>query len=134
MFLHLTADSAVLVLTLGILLLYLEFNRPGRIVPGTIGLLATLLAVATLSKSGPGAKPILMVLGCLAVLGINLRVKIPPILLGAAVAAFTAGFYELPSAGTYHALITIGCGLLLGAGTTVLTVIARHAHASKRLD
>ena len=134
MLLHLTTDSAVLLLTVGILLLYLEFNRPGRIVPGTIGLLATLLAAAALSKSHPNAGSILMVSGGLALLGLNLRVKIPPILLAIAVLALTAGFYELPSVGPYHALITVGCGLLLGAGTSVLTVIARHAHASKRLD
>jgi membrane-bound serine protease (ClpP class) len=38
-------DLAVMVLVLGALLIYLEFNAPGTIVPGTIGTLLVLLAL-----------------------------------------------------------------------------------------
>ncbi len=49
---HLSPDAALLVLTLGLLLIYVELNRPGWIVSGAVGLLAVLFAVASLARAG----------------------------------------------------------------------------------
>ncbi len=54
---HLSPNVALLVLTLGVLLIYVELNRPGWVVPGAVGLMATLFAVASLARVevNPGA-------------------------------------------------------------------------------
>ena len=46
----LAPDSAILLLTLGLLLIYVELNRPGWIVPGACGLLLALLSVGSLLR------------------------------------------------------------------------------------
>ena len=47
---HLSPDAAIVVLTMGVLLIYVELNRPGWILPGAAGLLATLFAGASLLR------------------------------------------------------------------------------------
>ena len=43
---QLSPDAALGMLTVGILLVYVELNRPGVVVPGAVGLTAVLFAVA----------------------------------------------------------------------------------------
>jgi len=49
------SDSALLVLTMGVLLIYVELNRPGWVVPGAVGLTAALFAMASRGGGGGGA-------------------------------------------------------------------------------
>ena len=102
----LSADQAILLFTLGIALIYVELNRPGWIIPGALGLLATLLALAAMVQNG-----------------IN---------LAAAMLALTLGLARLNP--RIHAAISVPCGLLLGAGTSLLTRIAHRARVNKGLD
>ncbi len=127
-----TPDHALLLLTVGVLLIYLELNRPGWIVPGALGLLATLLALAALGRSGVQPVAAVLCLTAVALLAISLRKPVPFAVTAAATLALTLGLAQLnPS---IHALIAVPSGLLLGVGTSVLTRIARRARVNKGLD
>lgn len=134
MLLHLTPDAALFVFTLGVLLIYLELNRPGSILPGAAGLSFTLLGIAILLKTHPQTGATILLLTAILLFTLDLRVQTPRILPVVATLALVLGFYLLPSAGPFHSLTALFCGLILGSGTSILTGIARRARASKRLD
>ena len=112
-------DAAVLLLTLGLLLVWLELNRPGWILPGALGLLFVLLATAA------------------ALLLLDLLRPTPSAVALAAILALVLGLLRLvvaPAPPRVHLATAIACGLLLGGSTSVLTRIARRARANKALD
>jgi membrane-bound serine protease (ClpP class) len=133
----LSPDIALLLLTGSMLLIYLEFNRPGSIVFGAVGLLGTLLAFAALSHFQ--LNPTAVVLCCTAILLLALDLVRPThTLVGiAATLALILGTLQLisgPGQTHIHTVQAVLCGLILGAGTSVLTRIARRARTNKRLD
>ncbi len=132
MTLSLTPDQAILLLTLGVALIYVELNRPGWILPGAFGLLAILLAGASLLRSG--VEPIAAVLcGSGAVILVcSARKTFPVVALAAATLSLMLGLLRLTP--QVHAAIALSCGLLLGTGTSLLTRIARRARTNKGLD
>jgi membrane-bound ClpP family serine protease len=130
-----TADDAVLLLTAGIGLVYLELNRPGRVVPGALGLLATLLALAVLCRDGSSTEGILLILAGATVLAADLVRPTPILFAIAATAALCVGLRGVTAHGLRSPVswpVSMGCGLLLGAGTSVLTRLARRARVNKR--
>jgi membrane-bound serine protease (ClpP class) len=129
---RITPDQAILLLTAGVLLIYLELNRPGWIIPGALGLLATLLAIATLSQTSSSPVAAVLCISAVALLAVSLRKAAPTLVAAAATLTLTLGFTEL-NPGIHH-LVAVPCGLLLGVGTSVLTHIARRARANKGLD
>lgn len=126
----LTPNHAVLVLTLGILLIYLELNRPGRVIPGAIGLLLTLLAIPSLSCSNLPALLILLA-PSIALIALGLRRAVHSIVFAAATLGLILAFSTLHDV---NWAIAACCGLILGAGTSILTRIAHHARVNKGLD
>ncbi len=64
----LSPNAAVMLLTVGIALIAVELNRPGWILPGTLGVLLALLAAASVLQHRPRAAPALTLIGCMAVL------------------------------------------------------------------
>ncbi len=130
-----TADSAVLLLTAGFGLVYLELNRPGRVIPGALGLLAVLLALAALGHEGVNLEGILLILAGATVLAADLVRPTPILFAIAATAALCVGLRGVTALGISTPVswpVAIGCGLLLGAGTSVLTRLARRARVNKR--
>lgn len=127
-----SADDAVALLTAGVALVYVELNRPGRVVPGALGLLATLLALARLGGQGVRMEGILLLAVGSAVLAADLVRPTPKLLALVATAALCAGLRELPARGPADWPVVLGCGPLLGAGTAVLTRLARRARVNKR--
>jgi membrane-bound ClpP family serine protease len=133
---HLGPDVALLVLTLGLLLIYVELNRPGWIVSGAVGLLAVLFAVASLVRLGLNPAAVVLVGTAVALLGVDLRRKTPVVVSIAATLALVLGFAKLvrgPGMGI-KAGTAVGCGLMLGGCTSILTRIARRARTNKGLD
>ena len=134
----LSPNAAVLILTLGLTLIALELNRPGSILPGAIGLLLTLLAAASLATRHPQRKAVVWIVAFLVLLMLCTRGKRESLVLAAAI---TAGLIFsicglLPAVpgqrvSTWAAVLS---GLILGAGTIVLTGIARRARQNKGLD
>jgi len=134
---HFSPDAAVLCLTLGLLLVYLELNRPGSIVPGAIGLLIVLLAIAGILPLHPQAIGVALLAGAAGLLLLGLVRQTPLLVAVTATFALVFGFLNLLKGGDrphVHALTATGCGLVLGVGTSLLTHLARRARANKGLD
>ena len=136
-FAHLAPDAALAVLTVGLLLIYVEHNRPGWIVPGAVGLIGALFAIASLAKMAlhPGA--IALVCTAIALLVLDLLRRTQWIVALAATLALVLGFGHLvPGARgmRIHPATAVACGLVLGGCTSILTRIARRARANKGLD
>jgi membrane-bound serine protease (ClpP class) len=132
----LSPDAAVLVLTLGIVLIAIELNRPGAILPGALGLLITLLAAARLIQLRPHPVSVALLAAAAVVLLLQLRRSLPLwTAFLATLALIAALLWLLPSDRPHpHPAIAVSCGLLLGAGTSVLTRLARRARLNKGLD
>ncbi|QMV17660.1 hypothetical protein GOB94_02285 [Granulicella sp. 5B5] len=130
--LPLPTDAAVLLLTAGVALVYFELNRPGAIVPGALGLLAGLLGLASLAHHGVRTEGILLLMGAAAVLAADLVRPTPILFAIAATAALCVGLRELPAGSPAGWPVVLGCGLPIGAGTAVLTRLARRARINKR--
>lgn len=132
---HLPPDIALLVLTLGLLLIYVELNRPGWVVSGAVGLLATLFAVASLGRMELNMGAIALVATAVALLVLGLRRRMQGIVAVAATLALVLGFeYLVRGPAGMHTLTAVACGVVLGAGTSILTRIARRARTNKGLD
>jgi membrane-bound serine protease (ClpP class) len=129
-------DVALLVLTAGLLLIYVELNRPGWIVSGAVGLLAVLFAVASLVRLGLNPAAVVLVGTAVALLGVDLRRRTPVVVSIAATLALVLGFAQLvrgPGMGIKMGT-AVGCGVVLGGCTSILTRIARRARTNKGLD
>ena len=135
--LHVSPDAALLLFTLGVALIYIEFNRPGTVFPGAIGLLLALLATAPLLHQQLSAAAILLIVLGAALLAFGLRRATHIFVESAATLCLVFGFHNLvanPPGQRIHAAVAIPCALLLGAGTAHLTRIARRARLNKGLD
>ncbi len=135
--LHVSPSAALLLFTLGIALIYIEFNRPGSILPGSIGLLLALLAVAPLLHQQLSPIAILLLLFGAALLAFGLRRITNVFIESIATLCLLFGFLHLvsnPPDRRIHAIVAIPCALILGPGTAYLTRIARRARLNKGLD
>jgi membrane-bound serine protease (ClpP class) len=131
---ELSPNVAVLVLMLGILLIYVELNRPGWVVPGAVGLTAALFAVASLGRVGVNPGAVVLVGTAVVLLGLGLRRRMPVVVDVAATLALVLGFLYLVRDAGIRPGIAAGCGILVGGSTSILTRIARRARANKGLD
>lgn len=134
---HVSGDAALVLVTLGVLLIYVELNRPGWIVSGSAGLLCVLLGVAALARWELNPAAVGLVAIAIALLLLDLARRLQVTVSLAATLALVLGFAHLvlaPAAGRIHTATAVGCGLTLGAGTSILTRIARRARTNKGLD
>ena len=134
---HLPPDGAIFVFTLGMLLIYIELNRPGWIVTGALGLLAVLFAAASLGRLELSAGAMALLGTAVALLGLDLLRSTPPTVSVAATLALVLGLDHMvagPGALRIHTVTAVVCGVILGAGTSILTRIARRARTNKGLD
>jgi membrane-bound ClpP family serine protease len=122
--------AALCVLTTGLLLIYIELNRPGRVIPGALGLLLVLLGCARLWAAHPHPVALLLVAIAVVLLVIDLVRGTHPAISVAATLALVLGFRELvtPPVGW---IVSILCGVGLAGITAVLTRVARRARANK---
>lgn len=135
-FTTLSPDRALILLTAGVFLIYVELNRPGWILAGALGLLAFLLAIASLLRMELDAAAVALTGTAVALLLLDLRRRTPVIVSVAATLALVLGFDHLVRRGEIrvHAGIAAGCGVLIGVGTSILTRVARRARTNKGLD
>ncbi len=127
-------------LTVGLLLIFLELNRPGRVFAGSLGVLLVLLAAAALTgMSRPAWVPLLL----LCVVGsflLNLYRKLPAwwLLLATLGSIFALqSFRSFSSSGTkrgVHTAVSVVCGAVLGIASAALTRIAHRARRAKALN
>jgi membrane-bound serine protease (ClpP class) len=131
---HLGPDAALLVLTVGVLLIYVELNRPGWVVPGAVGLTATLFGVASLARAGVNPGAAVLVGTAVVLLGLGLRRRTPAVVDVGATLALVLGFLYLVRDAGIQSGVAAGCGIFLGGATSILTRIARRARSNKGLD
>jgi membrane-bound serine protease (ClpP class) len=131
--LHLSPQPAVLLLTLGLLLLYLELNRPGLVLPGALGLLAVLFSLASLQRSVVPAAAALLGTAC-ALLLLDLLRPTPVLVALGATLALVLGFSLVLGSAPLSRATAAACGLVLGLGTSALTRFARRARANKAVN
>lgn len=127
-------NGAVLLATAGLVLIFLELNRPGLIVPGSVGLLAVLFAAAAITQY-PLQRWALALLAFLFVaLVSNLWLRLPLWSLAAAALALVAGLRSLVQP---HSVIGVtwpvaaGCGLTIGVLGSFLSRVALRARRAK---
>jgi len=134
--LPLSPDAAIALFTFGVLLIYVELNRPGSILPGALGLLISLLSIAEILPTHPNLYGAFLLFIAASLLLLNMRSArfqrsiIPTLLL-------VFGFQHLvrnPAYPRIHIAISLVCGLILGLSSSVLAAIAHRARVNKGLD
>ena len=130
-------DVGMAVITVSVLLLFFEMNRPGLILPACLGLTGLLLSVSSWRQWH--LSPIaLLILAAGAALPLwQLRHRSSPrwVLLSALL--FAVGFRSLvagPGSARVHLPVAIACGLALGCGASLLARIAYSARRNKGLN
>lgn len=130
-------NLAVCAATLGILLVFVEFNRPGSILPAASGLLLTLLASASLLRFGVQLGPAFLLIAAAVVLALNAWRRFPTTLLIAITPALIAGLrFLVPPSHTSPVSWPVAtlCGLALSLVSAFLTRVAYRARRAKALD
>jgi membrane-bound serine protease (ClpP class) len=130
-------DFAVLLLVLGGLLIYLEFNVPGTIVPGAIGTLCVLLALFGLNLLPVRHTAVLLLLAALLLLVLEMKFSSHGILAATGIASLIFGLATLVDAPIpelrVHTGTAIGAGLGFGVISFTLAWLALRARRNKVL-
>jgi membrane-bound serine protease (ClpP class) len=130
-------DLDVLLLIGGVLLIYLEFNVPGTIVPGALGTVMVLLAVFGLNLLPVQHTSVLLLFAALALMVLEAKFASHGVLAAAGVACLVLGLATLVNGPTpemrVHYGVAAGAGIGFGVITFGLAWIAVRARKSKRL-
>ena len=130
----LNPDYLVLLLLTGILLLYAEFNMPGAVIPGALGMLAVLLALFGLSQMRISHAAVALLLLGIAVMLLELKAPSHGVLGLAGTALLVWGLATLVIApDPVHLATALAAGLAFGGITLVLAFIALRARGNKFL-
>ncbi len=129
-----SGDAALGILSAGLLLIVLECNRPGKILPGALGLLLFLIGADELSRNSiPPPTLWLLCCGSLSILLLWWRplFGFPAALGSVCLTVGLASLAKLPSR-QISLPWAIGCGLTLGVLSSWLMLIAGRARRAKR--
>ncbi len=123
---------------LGVLLIYLELNRPGLVLPGTAGLTIVLVCSAALSHLPWRFSGIFLLLAAATVQLLSLRRQLHwSTELAAGLAAYFGCRYLLSGTdgeSQISIVVAASVAIVLGPGTSMLTALARRARRNKGLD
>lgn len=129
-----SGDAALGLVTAGALLIFVECNRPGRVLPGAFGCLLLLLGTNNLrSFSGWSDGPLWMGLAGLGLIGLmrwRLLLGVPGV-LGTALLTTALGMVARGSGGALDGETAVGCGIVLGVTSSLLMMIAGRAWRAK---
>ena len=127
-------NIALLLLVGGALLIYLEFNAPGTIVPGALGTLMVLLAVFGLNLLPIRYTAVLLLVAALALLVLEAKFGGHGALAIAGIICLTFGTLTLVAAPVPEMAISPWVALAVGAGFGTITVfLARLAVRAYRM-
>ncbi len=129
-------DLDVLLLLAGALLIYLEFNVPGTIVPGALGTLMVLLALFGLNLLPIEHTAILLLFAAATLMALEAKFASHGILglLGTLCLIFgLATLVDGPPELRVHLTVALAAGLAFGLITLFLTSIALRARRAKQL-
>jgi len=128
-------DAALLTLVAGILLLYLECNRPGSILPGCFGTLLTLLSIDAFARMPLRPSALALAAAGAALVLAELAIPARNLVATAGAALFVLGLRTLiqPFApARVHTPTALVAGAGLAAATLWLARIALRARRNKR--
>jgi membrane-bound serine protease (ClpP class) len=127
-------NIALLMLVGGALLIYLEFNTPGTIVPGALGTLMVLLAIFGLNLLPIRYTAVLLLVAALALLLLEAKFGGHGALAIAGIVCLTFGTLTLVAAPVPEMGISPGVALGVSAGFAVITVfLVRLAVRARRM-
>ena len=128
-------NLAVLVLVVGGLLIYVEFNTPGTIIPGTLGTIMVLLALFALNLLPVRYTSVMLLIAAFALLILEAHFATHGILATAGIVALVFGALTLVDAPIpemrVHLATALSTGLAFGLITVFLLRIAIRARKSK---
>lgn len=130
-------DIAALALVIGVLLIYLEFNVPGKVLPGALGTLSIALGFFGLSQSPIRYTSALLLLGGIALLVLEARFRFYGVLALTGAISFIFGLSTLvknSSTGQHvHRSTAIVLGAIFSTATLTLSSIAIRARRNKAI-
>lgn len=130
-------DLAILLLLGGILLIYVEFNVPGTIIPGSLGTLLVLLGLFGLNLLPIRHTAVALLFAGLLLMVLELKVASHGILALAGSVALVVGLATLVDAPAgelhVHLATAIAAGLSFSAISALLASLALRARRNKKL-
>ncbi len=130
-------NIAVLILVAGVLLIYLEFNVPGTIIPGAIGTLLVVTALFALNLLPLRYTAIMLLIAALTLLLLEVKAPSHGILATAGVACLVTGLLTLVAGPIPELQVRLATALGVGTGFGLITLflvrIALHARHNKVL-
>jgi membrane-bound serine protease (ClpP class) len=128
-------NLALLILVVGALLIYLEFNTPGTVVPGALGTLLVLLALFSLNLLPIRYTSALLILAAFALMLLEAKFASHGVLAGAGILCLIFGSLTLVAAPIpelrIHPATAIATGVAFGLITVFLVRLAIRARKSK---
>jgi membrane-bound serine protease (ClpP class) len=128
-------NLAVLILVLGALLIYLEFNSPGTIVPGALGTLLLLTALFALNMLPVRYTAVMLLIAAFALLVLEAKFPSHGVLASTGILALVFGTLTLVEGPIpemrVHISTAVACGVAFGLITVFLVRIAIRARRNK---
>ncbi len=128
-------NLALLVLVLGGLLIYVEFNTPGTIVPGTLGTILVLIALFALNLLPVRYTSVMLLVAAFVLLILEAHFATHGVLAGAGILALVFGALTLVDGPIpelrVHLATALSAGLAFGLITVFLLRLALRARRSK---
>jgi membrane-bound serine protease (ClpP class) len=128
-------NLALLILVAGVLLIYVEFNSPGTIVPGSLGALCVLLALFALNLLPLRYTAVALLLAALILIVLEVKYTSHGVLALAGICSMILGSLTLVAAPipelTVHWPTAVALALAFGGITVVLLRLAIRARRNK---
>jgi membrane-bound serine protease (ClpP class) len=128
-------NLAVIILVVGALLIYLEFNVPGTIVPGTLGTILVLLSLFALNLLPIRYTSLMLLAAAFVLLFLEAHYATHGILASAGIVALILGSLTLVAGPIPELQVRLGTAIGLGVGFGLITVfllrVAIRARQSK---
>ena len=130
-------NLAVLILIVGGLLIYLEFNAPGTIVPGALGTLLVLISLFSLNLLPIRYTAVMLIVGALTLLVLEAKFASHGVLAGAGTICLIFGLLTLVDGPIpelrVHPATAIAAGAAFGLITLFVVRLAIRARRNKSL-
>jgi membrane-bound serine protease (ClpP class) len=128
-------NIAFILLAIGALALYAEFNHPGAVVPGTVGIIFILLAIFALNLLPTRFAAVVLILASFALFALEAKFSAHGVLAIGGMVTMVLGALLLVDAPIpemrVHLLTALAVSIPLGAITVLLMSIALRARANK---
>jgi membrane-bound serine protease (ClpP class) len=128
-------DLAFLLLAIGALALYIEFNHPGAVIPGTVGVVFILVAAFALNLLPTRFAALVLILGAFALFAAEAKFASHGVLTVGGIALLTLGGLLLVDSPIpemrVHLMTALAVSIPLGFITAFLMTIAVRARRNK---